>query len=123
MAVRPFSAEPLLFSAPVLPDSDLEHSAEQLGAVGDDPADVDDQLLLENSLALATVSRALAVDDALDHAWRQRVGDHLLLLAEQTQGHLANTGSEAPKKTGRVACVCVCVVLTTGAFKSASVLT
>lgn len=57
----------------VLPDSDLEHSAEQLGVVGDDPADVDDQLLLENSLAFPAVGRALAVDDALDHAWRQRV--------------------------------------------------
>lgn len=73
MAVWPLSAKPVFFSAPVLPDSDLEHSAEQLGVVGDDPADVDDQLLLENSLALPTVSRALAVDDALDHAWRQRV--------------------------------------------------
>lgn len=43
---------------------------------------MDDQLLLENSLAFAAMSRALAVDDALDHAWRQRVGDHLLLLAK-----------------------------------------
>lgn len=57
----------------VLPDSDLEHSTEQLRVVGDDPSDMNDQLLLEDSLPFAAVSRALAVDDALDHAWRQRV--------------------------------------------------
>lgn len=75
----------------LLPDSDLEHAAEQLRVVGDDPADVDDQLLLEDGLSLCAVAAALAVDDSLDHARRQRVGDHLLLLAEQTQGHLAIT--------------------------------
>lgn len=79
----------------VLPDSDLEHSAEQLRVVGDDPSDMNDQLLLEDSLPFAAVSRALAVDDALDHAWRQWVWDHLLLLTEETEGHLANTGIDA----------------------------
>lgn len=72
----------------VLPDSDFEHAAEQLGVVGDYPADVDDQLLLEDSFPLPALGRALAVDDALDHSWRQRVGDHLLLMPKQTQGHL-----------------------------------
>lgn len=95
MVAWSLSAKPVFFSAPVLPDSDLQHSAEQLRVVGDDPADVDDQLLLENSLTFPTVSRALAVDDALNHAWRQWVWDHLLLLAEQTECHLANMGSDA----------------------------
>lgn len=66
----------------VLPDSDLEHAAEQLWVVGDNPSDMNDQLLLKNSLPLPTVRGALAVDDALDHPWRQWVGDHLFLLPE-----------------------------------------
>ncbi len=53
----------------VLPDSDLEHAAEQLGAVGDYPSYMDDQLLLKNSLPLPSMGRALAVDDALDDPW------------------------------------------------------
>lgn len=66
----------------VLPDSDLDHAAEQLWVVGDYPSDVDDQLLLENSLPLPTLGRTLAVDDSLNHPRRQRVGDHLLFLPE-----------------------------------------
>lgn len=65
-----------------LPDSDLQHAAEQLRAVRDDPSDVDDQLLLQDGLPLPTVRGALAVDDALDHPRRQRVGDDHLLLPE-----------------------------------------
>lgn len=65
-----------------LPDSDLEHSAEQLWVVGDNPSDVDDQLLLKNGLPLPTMKGAFAVDDALDHPWRQRIGDHLLFMPE-----------------------------------------
>ena len=65
-----------------LPDSDLEHAAEQLGVVGDDPSDVDDQLLLQDGLPLPAARGTLAVDDALDHPRRQRVGDHCFLLSE-----------------------------------------
>lgn len=70
------------FTASVLPDSDLEHATEQLWVVGDDPSDMYDQLLLKDGLLLPTLSQALAVDDALDHPWRQWIGDHLLLLPE-----------------------------------------
>lgn len=66
----------------VLPDSDLEHAAEQLRVVGDNPSDVNDQLLLQHGLPLSTSRGAPAVDDALDHPGRQRVGDHLFLLPE-----------------------------------------
>lgn len=76
----------------VLPDSDLEHAAEQLRVVGDNPSDMDDQLLLKGGLPLPAMRGALAVDDALDHPWRQRVGDHHLLLPEQAEGHLVITG-------------------------------
>lgn len=75
----------------VLPHSDLEHSAEQLWVVGDDPSDMDDQLLLQNSLALPTGRAALAVDDALDHPRWQWVGDHLFFMTKHTQGHLTHT--------------------------------
>lgn len=81
----------------VLPDSDLEHAAEQLWVVGDNPSDMDDQLLLKNSLPLPTVRGALAVDDALDHPRRQWIGDHLLPMAEQTEGHLVITDSTEKK--------------------------
>ena len=104
------------------PDSDLEHAAEQLRVVGDDPADVDDQLLLQNRFPLGSARRALAVDDALDHPRRQRVGDHLLLLPKQAQSHLAKTGGSGEccslswSQRARVwarwsgsVCVCVCV--------------
>lgn len=74
----------------VLPDSDLEHATEQLWVVGDNPSDVNDQLLLEDGLALPALRGTLAVDDALDYPWGQRIGDHLLLLSEQTEGHLVN---------------------------------
>lgn len=40
----------------VLPDSDLEHAAEQLRVVGYNPADMNDQLLLENSFPLSSGS-------------------------------------------------------------------
>lgn len=83
----------------VLPDSDLEHATEQLRVVGDNPSNMDDQLLLKNGLSLPTVSRALAVDDALDHPWWEWIRDHLLLLTEQTEGHLV--------KTGLSTCACV----------------
>ena len=53
----------------VLPDSDLDHAAEQLWAVGDNPSNVDHQLLLKNSLPLLTIRGALAVDDTPDHPW------------------------------------------------------
>lgn len=76
--IHPVNPEPQF----VLPDSDLQHATEQLRVVGDNPADMDDQLLLKNSLPLATVRGALSVDDALDHPWRQRVGDHLLLMTK-----------------------------------------
>lgn len=68
------------------PHADLEHAAEQLGAVGDGPADVDDQLLLDDRLPLV-VGVAL-VDDVLDHPRGQRVGDHLLLVPEGAQRDL-----------------------------------
>lgn len=53
----------------LLPDSDLEHAAEELWVVGDNPSDMNDQLLLQNGFPLIAVRRALAVDDALDHPW------------------------------------------------------
>lgn len=60
---------------------------------------MDDQLLLEHGLPLAALRGALAVDDALDHPRRQRIGDHLLLLAEQAEGHLI-TGISTHTHTG-----------------------
>lgn len=71
----------------LLPDADLEHAAEQLGVVGDDPADVDDELLLQHGLSLA-VRTALPVNDVLNDSRRQRVRDHLLLVSKKTQSHL-----------------------------------
>lgn len=65
-----------------LPDSDLDHAAEQLRVVGDNASDVDDHLLLQNSLPLPTIRGAFAVDDALDHPWRQWVRDHLFLVSK-----------------------------------------
>lgn len=87
------------FTASVLPDSDLEHATEQLRVVGDDPADMYDQLLLKDGLLLPTLSQALAVDDALDHPWRQWIGDHLLLLPELADGHLVMTGISTHGRT------------------------
>lgn len=69
-----------------LPNADFEHAAEELWVVGDDPADVDDQFLLQYGLPLLG---ALAVDNALNDPRGQRVGDHLLLLPKQPQRHLA----------------------------------
>lgn len=63
-------------------DSDLDHAAEQLRVVGDNASDVDDHLLLQNSLPLPTIRGAFAVDDALDHPWRQWVRDHLFLVSK-----------------------------------------
>lgn len=74
-----------------LPDTDLEHAAEQFWAVGDDPADVDDELLLHHGLSLA-VRAALPVNDVLDDGRRQRVRDHLLLVSKETQRYLAQQG-------------------------------
>lgn len=70
-----------------LPDADLEHAAEQLGVVGDDPADVNDEFLLQHGLSLA-VRTALPVDDVLNDGRRQRVRDHLLLVSKKTQSYL-----------------------------------
>ncbi|TNN68367.1 hypothetical protein EYF80_021420 [Liparis tanakae] len=65
-----------------VPDSDLEHAAEQLWVVGDNPSDMNDQLLLQHGLPLPTLRGAPAVDDALNHPWRQWVGDNLFFLPE-----------------------------------------
>lgn len=75
-----------------LPDSDFQHAAEQFRVVGDNPPDVDDQLLLKDGLPLPAVNGALAVDDALDHPRRQRVGDHHLFVPKEAEGHLRITG-------------------------------
>lgn len=52
---------------------------------------MNDKLLLKDRLLLRAMSQTLAVDDALDHPRRQRIGDHLLLLPEQAEGHLVHT--------------------------------
>lgn len=69
------------------PHADLEHAAEQLGAVGDGPAHVDDQLLLDDRRPL--VVGVARVDDVLDHPRGQRIGDHLLLVPKGAQRDLA----------------------------------
>lgn len=83
----------------VLPDSDLEHSAEQLWIVGDNPADMDDQLLLQNSLPLPTRRAAFVIDDALNLAWWQWVGDHLFFMSKHTERHLTHTGESTQSWT------------------------
>lgn len=69
------------------PNADLEHAAEELGAVGDDPAHVDDQLLLNDRLPFI-MGVALGIDNVLNHSWRQRVRDHLFFVPKGTQGYL-----------------------------------
>lgn len=51
------------------PNSDFQHATEQLGVVGDDPANMDDQLLLNDSLPLI-MGVTLIIDDVLNHSWR-----------------------------------------------------
>lgn len=67
------SAEDPLNTSPLglkhLPNSDFQHATEQLGVVGDDPANMDDQLLLNDSLPLI-MGVTLIIDDVLNHSWR-----------------------------------------------------
>lgn len=64
-----------------VPHTDLQHATEELWVVGDNPADVNNKLLLQHGFSLA-VRAALAVDDVLNDPWRQGVGYHDLLLSE-----------------------------------------
>jgi hypothetical protein len=66
-----------------LPNAYFQHAAEQLRAVGDDPADVDDQFLLNDCLPLI-VGIALIIDYVLNHSWRQWVRDDLLFMSKGT---------------------------------------
>ncbi len=70
-----------------VPNTDLQHATEQLWVVGDDPANVDDELLLQHGLSLA-VGAALAVYDVFNDPWRQGVRDHDLLMPKQAESHL-----------------------------------
>lgn len=70
-----------------VPHTDLQHATEQLWVVGDDPANVDDELLLQHGLSL-TMGAAHAVYDVFNDPWRQGVRDHDLFMPKQAESHL-----------------------------------
>lgn len=64
-----------------IPHTDLQHATEEFWVVGDNPADVDDKLLLQHGLSLA-MRAALPVDDVFNDPWRQGVRYHDLFMPE-----------------------------------------
>ena len=77
-AIRPFSISPC---------PDLEHTMEELRPVGDQLAQCNDDLLLDDSLP-DVVLLAPVKDDVRDLGRVQGSQDQLLLVAEDTDGDL-----------------------------------
>lgn len=70
-----------------LPNSYFQHATEQLRAIGDDPADMDDQFLLNDCLPFI-VGITFIIDDVLNHSGRQWIRDDLLFMSKGTQSYL-----------------------------------